>query len=237
MPEKMCCIPQIFACLLLLVTVSSVQATPIIIDDFSHNQSFSNSTVGTTVTDTLVAMDILGGVRESKIRVTKNELGLSDAAAIDEAASLISISNKSQVNSVVTLLWDNSGAGLGGVDFTDKGTNIGVELLILFADKELNLTFDVADTKANTGSCTTMIPATITNSEQLFFPFSQFSGSVDFTTMHSIQMMLDGPESWDATVDLVGITNHTPEPTTISLVGLGLFGLFGLGIRQRRKSK
>ena len=75
--------------------------------------------------------------------------------------------------------------------------------------------------------------------ERRFLSFNSFNNSnnLDFTNVGAMKLVLNGPESLDADIKLIEITNNEsqpiPEPT--SILGLLVIGATGAGSILKRK--
>ena len=116
----------------------------IIVDTFNTTQRLSTTGLppasGTsgTVTD---GANILGAEREASISGT----GTATLDINDPFSGELELSNNSGVTSTSVLRYDGGGtgvgaAGLGGVDFTQSGSQNAFELAILFDDLPMSIT-------------------------------------------------------------------------------------------------
>jgi len=186
--------------------------------------------------------EVIGGVREIQVNVTTST---SDWYLIGSACNSCSPDlyrhYQRGAPGNIKVHWDGDNdsdlkdSGLGNFDLTDSGTSIGFELKI--------------DTITGAGGFTTLSVwdegslASVTISSLAvgthFVPFSGFTGTVDWTKIDAVEMMIGNTtttgefDSYEVYVDYIKTSSQSqiPEPTTIALMGLGLAGI---GYRRHR---
>lgn len=232
MREKMLRTTQIYSllgCFLLLMVVGSAQA--FLIDSFNDTFQIVLKAAPGPVTSATAAGEAVGDFRTMEMLSVAGPLGATLAAHIGDALSL---SNDALTSSMSIVIWDASGAGLGGVDLTDVGTSSFVILDILSidiggVDIEMTITDTGGDvaTKLISGAGAGVF-------EVLFADFVNFTAT-DFTSVDAITMKLTADEASDLVLDFVATSGAIPEPSSLVLLGMGILGVVGYGWRRRKK--
>jgi hypothetical protein len=224
--------------LFLLLTTNSAQA--LLIDNFNDVQSLSRSSVGST-SSTVTAPGAIGGKRDGRVHVTSSPAGNSLDLNIDVGQPTLSHSQGSQVTGASIIEWDGgNGAGsidhtgLGGVDLTDGGVSDRLRVMVLQDDLPASLSFTIYDTLGGSASGVLALPGFIFAGPTPFdLLFSSFVGAVDMTSVGAIKMVISGLPNTDLTIDFVE-TTHTPEPSTLLLLGTGILSVAGYGWRRKK---
>ncbi len=209
-------------------------AQALTIDTFNTNQSVIDG-LGGGATSSVVsdAVNILGTDRTVSIE----QLGPGGTASeinINTGTPGILTLGNTDAFSVSNITYNGiGGAGLGGVDVTEGGSDDRFTLFVVFGDFPTGIQLTVSD-GTNTASLSAATPA-FAVATPLFFEYTSFvGGPVDFTMidMINIQLTTTTPVS-DLQLDLFGTTSEIPEPGVLAILGLGLAGL-GLVRRPRR---
>ena len=209
-------------------------AQALTIDTFNTNQSvIDGAAVGATSSTVSDGANILGTDRTVSIEqlgpgATPSELNINTGTA-----GILTLGN-TDANSVSNITYDGvGGAGLGGVDVTEGGTDDRFTLFVVFGDFPTDIELTVSD-GSNTASLQVSTPAFAVGAP-LFFEYTSFvGGPVDFTMidMINIELSTTTPVS-DLQLDFFGTTTEIAEPGVLAILGLGLAGL-GLARRRRR---
>lgn len=174
-------------------------------------------------TDRIVSVDQLGaGQTASQVNINTGTPGLLTLGNTDA----FSVSNITY-NGI-------AGAGLGGEDLTEGGTDDRFSLFQVSGDFPTNITITVTDTLANTAALM-VSSAPLGVGVALQFEYIDFiGGAVDFTMIDYINIeLLTTNDQADLQLDFFGTTTEVAEPGVLAVLGLGLAGL-GL-IRRRRR--
>ena len=131
---------------------------------------------------------------------------------------------------------------LDGIDITAEGTLNSIALDLKADFDGLEIDFYIYDMNGNDASISesfTGLPNSTQDFERRFLSFNSFknSNNLDFTNVGAMKLVLNGPESLDADIRLIEITNNEsqsiPEPT--SILGLLVIGATGAGSILKRK--
>jgi hypothetical protein len=139
-----------------------------------------------------------------------------------------------------TIEWDGgNGAGLidptglGGVDLTDGGLNDRFRVTVLEKDLSSSLAFTIYDTFGGSASGVIGLPGSISGATDFHLLFGSMVGAVDLTSVGAIKMVISGVTNADLTLGSIE-TTHTPEPSTLVLLGTGLLSVVGYGWRRKK---
>lgn len=125
------------------------------------------------------------------------------------------------------LIWDNNGAGLGGIDLTDGGKSDQLTISVLEIDQgQVNLIFSITDTNGETSSLE--ISDAIVGQNNIFL--ADILGLADLTAVDMVMLEIQGTEASDLQIDQIATTSSVPEPASAALLGLATLGF----IRRRR---
>lgn len=206
-------------------------ANALLIDDFNGGDQGVDD--GAPGPDTAMYGNAVGGDRTLLI---DNIVGANafNGASANVTGGTFNHNNDGGVSSDSHIDWDAGGAGLGGIDITEAGTNDALGLAITTIDQgNVTLTFTVTDTSSAVSS----LALSGLGAGTFSFLFSSFTGSANFALVDSIQLDVVAGSASDLTLDLVqtqlGTTPSVPLPGTIALMGLALGGL---GAMRRRKA-
>lgn len=223
----------------LLASALSANAATIVIDRFDTEQYVEAvSRTGFASSSEIYAPNDaeVGGYRYMTVT---NNTGRSNGTSLHAGEGYLDFSNGSRTSGTGTVVWDGMGStGIGGLDLTDSGTNDALILDVISADASLILTFTVRDTFGAIASLTQSAAETLDEPLSLAFLFSDFSGSVDFTSLDSISLTLSGTAAaLDATIDLF-YAGSTQPVAAVPVPAAGLLlagGIAALGVAKRRK--
>jgi hypothetical protein len=140
--------------------------------------------------------------------------------------SLLIVSLPPDTLGTVAVSWQN----IGGADLTEGSTLNAIGIEIVFDDLPADLIVNVTDGSSNTGQSTLATAGGIFAPQEVAIPFASFSGSVDFTDVESISLVVS-PLFPATDVQLGFIESTVPEPSTGLLLGLGMAVL---GSRRRK---
>jgi hypothetical protein len=218
----------------LLLGISST-ASATLIDNFSTSQGILDVTNGETDWSTASGPGILGGHRDITISgaAADGDLdGFVPLATAQVSGGQLRVSNTSQISSVVTVAWDGAGyegaaAGLGAAG--DLSTAIAIVVSVTSIDQPLTIEFIMTE-----GLNTATASALVSTTGQIVFGLGSFVGdAINFASVDSIKMVIEGPAAYDVDIDIV--ETAVPEPSTMLLSGAALLAL-GL-LRKRLGAK
>lgn len=225
------------------LSLTSLKANAIVLDNFNGDLGFVSASGGPAGPKTATSggafptSDVLGGYRILTVERTSSNSGQVSGDVNLSALQTFSYASGPSTTGKATLLYDNNGAGLGGVDITQGGAialvgQYGSDLGAVF-------TFSVTDTANMTSTANLNVPGTGSSSTFTNFniPFSSLSG-VNLMSVKSISLLLDGSNTPDVDVSLrllrFDIPTNVPEPGSVALlIGGALSG--AVVLRRRRK--
>jgi hypothetical protein len=186
---------------------------------------------------------VLGGEREALFQVNGAVVPQSATGVIGTQSGLAALQLQTQnvAPTVATLTYNGIGnVGLGGFDLTSGNENNRFEFRFAGSDAlpTAGLGFVVTVT-SNSGSSTAS--ATAINSQDPFIitvPFSNFSGSANFSAVNSIVVQFNGVnQTTDIDFEITGI-HAVPEPAGVVMMALGgAFACIQLARRGIRRSR
>jgi len=208
--------------------VGQAAAVPFIIDDFSIGQDSGAVLNGSPYTGSVIgpATSIIGGQRD--MTVTNIGTGESRVSIDGLTAGELEVSNTSNANAIVEVLWDAAGAGLtdgsGGVDLTVSGVNSFLSMFVTNIDLNQSVEFFISDS-ANAGFESTG-PQNFVNAGVFQVPLASFT-IMDVSDVDAIKMVLSSSAvAWDGRVDFISTDERfVPVPAPLALMGLGILGL------------
>ena len=227
-----------------LLGVGNAQANTknIFIDEFLDLQMVettgprTNSQVGPTG-------NILGGYRDIFVEVVNNN---SNNPYLSSNLSVVngegSFNNDAGITGTGMIRWDGvnnsqtlNPQGLGGINIT-QGNLDSISMDVVLADiAGLDMTFTIYDMNSNSSSISRILNSSMSTSQEEVFLFQDFVGTADFTNVGAIQLDISRPESMDAVIGPVRISQSTPVPEPTSILGLLAIGAVGTGSMLKQK--
>ena len=232
---------------LLIDTFDTTQG-PIIVDEVTPPEK--------SIADTALGGDMIGGERDLKVTCIS---GCSDIKRIYGLVDngVFSHSQDQGVKGYTEITWDGTDGvasaldptGLGGVDFTDGGSEIGLYYQIIDDDVDVDFTFRAYTDAGNYSELVVPHTGPITNTDfvALYGDFVTVAGTgVDFTHVGALQLFVEASDpNLDLSLDFIRTTGgeaciencipqETPEPGTWVLFGTGLLGIVGYGWRRNK---
>jgi hypothetical protein len=228
---------------------SSASAAPVVIDDFSNDQSQSvsggNGPIfylgGVAASNAIggarfMRLDRLTGSHTNSLSVNSGGSGFLDLqATFEDTASALVYYDKGTDN----VLTPN---GLGGIDLSAGGSNGMIEILGR-STKPAPLTITVYSDAGNYSHAQVNLPGGgLAAFTPLDIPFGSFvvdaGAGADFSSVGAISFQIDGSNapSLEAQLDSIVVTSTTtvPEPGTLLLLTAGFAGL-GFGRHKRTR--
>lgn len=205
------------------------------------------------------ATDILGGERDMLVFCASGCTGATtrifgEVSGTDPNSVFRHSQDQGVVGSTV-LTWDGYDAdgitldptGLGGVDLTDGGSEVGFQYNLIEDDVPVKLTFKVYTDASNASEFVYTHGGSITN-QDFSFAYAGFTpvlgAGADFTNVGAIQLTVASlGTSLDFSLDFLGtvdactsdcIPNEVPEPGTWVLFGTGLLGIVSYAWRRNQ---
>ena len=117
-------------------------------------------------------------------------------------------------------------------DLTQNGTNDSIGIRFLFSDIAGTTTVTVVTTGVGSSTLSKNNPMGGEMDTWLWFNYSAFSGSADFSNIDKITVSSDGVAGADTIFDMVGTSQQIPEPSSFALIGLA-----GVAVWRLRRKK
>ncbi len=171
---------------------------------------------------------VIGGSRDATVTWLSGTL--SARMNINPPPAVLGMSSDTGVTANFELMYDNAGAGLGGIDMTQGGTSPGFAVFFVSADAGAATTVTLTDTGGDTLTHTLLTAGP----GVLFFQYNMFAGAGDITDIDTIHFIIEGQEDGDYQISLIQSRdvpgdddggNEVPEPVTAVLSTLGLVAL------------
>jgi len=211
-----------------------------IIDLFTTDQDALILTdVGGPIFSQVSGANIIGGFRDIGLQVFSDSGSPAARAIVEVSGGVFTFSNDNGIGGQATIQWDgDDGGDPGTLNTTGLG---GVDLLAANADRfildvltaDLGFPFQLRATDMVGGDFTINLVSAGAGTFEI--PFAAFAG-VDFSQIGSLSAVINtGGDTLALDLSVASIvTNQVPEPTVLSLLGLGLLGF---GITSLRKTK
>ena len=144
-------------------------------------------------------------------------------------------SNGVGTSSDAIVIWDDNGAGLGGVDVLE-GFLVSERFLsleIVSVDVGLvDLRVSFFDVFANVAFTDIISPGPGIFQRKL--DTFTGAGAIDYTMIDKVTLEIFADTESDLSIDSVFVAGQIPEPSTVVLLGIGILGVLGVGYRRRR---
>lgn len=221
---------KMLSILFIIVFLSGTTGHAVLIDSFDDGFQYLSSSVVSTQSDSVV--DYGGGIIGDEREIT---LDVIQAGAWPNVASLgadigdeLSWSNDSNFQSTASVLWNGTSTVTMSVDLTDAGTADSIEMDITNIDTTVTLKLSLTDTYGQTA---TLEISSLTTGI-IMFQFASFNNILftDLSQTVSIELFLTAGVNSDVSLDYIR-TGAIPEPSTILLF---LIGLFGMGVVRKK---
>lgn len=211
---------------------ASATAAPLIIDDFSTNQSAMSITfppAGTSMSSRASGQGLLGAERDLQISLNGGVIAGNRMSATVSSGSL-SYAQEATIAGSMTCQWDGADGssslnptGLGGIDLTGGGSLDSLQFNLAFDDLPLGMRWTVYSDAGNASSATLALPGLIFSSTSFSIPFSAFTPTLgagaDFASVGAIT--LDASSSVtapDMVIDLVQATAMLNASMTVAVI-------------------
>ena len=188
--------------------------------------------------DTLVAQFLVGPSNTASVDAIGGNRTLEIVAPRADITSLqvtgagtLSHGQTTNGGGMSTATWDDNTSGLGGVDLTDGGFDIGLRVEILSIDvNAVTLQFMITDTLAQVSTLT--LPGLTVGSNDVLF--TGFTGSANFTIVDKIVFKITAETDSDLEIDFIETLKEVQiaEPPVLVMT-VGLAG--GMLLLRRRR--
>ena len=230
--------PRKFIALAAVLALATSARADFTIDDFLSSPQSAAVSGSTGETSSTTAASVLGGSRTLNVNVTQNDLFQSASASVVDAGGqgFFVFSAGALVSASGSIVYDADGAGLGGENLAQYGTDFSVE--VVWADLGLTLGIQAIDTDGNAHTVSFLDAAD--DDGIINFSFADFAAAgVDLASLDSVAIVFDAPTGADFVLNFIGVTDNTPpavpEPASAAMLGLGAFGL--LAVARRRAAR
>ena len=209
-------------CVLLasLLTLGVLYAASVTVDDFSvgfqyHCEPFHPVFCTAGPYGSVASTSALGGRRDISLTILTGS-SLTFLSANGTSPNEVELSVPSGVTAIGEVVWDGDNdattldsSGLGGVDLSDGGTNIGILVSVLFDDRAIDVTLEVFSS-TNVATYTINLPGGLdglSNQMDVFVPFADFNGNTTvFTSAGAVRLSFAGASAVDANFDQIAAT-------------------------------
>lgn len=228
----------------------SVQAAPIIIDDFNTDQGRMSAAPGWMSVSTVRGAGILGGERDLILRNLSPDI-LSGESTLSVSNGELNFSAGSRVISQFEIQWDGKDGsnridrdGLGGVDFSQFDV-ISFITSIVFSDADAFFDISFWSNKGNSryrrDTITLEIPEVESERDAYFLSSAAGLSGVNFGDIGAIRVIgnVTSPvtrervKSYDLTISEVKV-HSVSAPLIASMFMFSIFGLFLLTRRRKQ---
>jgi hypothetical protein len=216
----------------LLLIAGAEDARAILIDDFSTGQAAFVITPAGSGESQVSGSGILGGERDMIVTLVS-----SVGVGMSVAGDAMTYGHFANSEGTGLITWDGADGssvldpiGLGGVDFTNGGTEDRIGIPLLVNNFAATMTLTAYTDAVNYSTATVFLLGGVppqTALSVLFTDFTATGSGADFTNIGAFSLYIDGSSTPGLTVGFATI----PEPSTATLL---LFGL--LGVAKLRRS-
>lgn len=232
---------------LVLVAGLASPAFALTIDDFTTGTNDITANSG----DPLVFNFTSGLPVSETIGESRNVTAMWVSGGLDVMANsnpnpgIMGFSSDDGVTGIFKLAYNGTGSGLGGVDLTLGGA--GDRIIVNMTTADLNSGISVWLTDTNDVLCSLELTGLGAGAQVVNFPYASFDTPVncenviDFTSINTIEVQVNGIESGDYSIDLIGVpqtrvggTVGSMSTTSLLVAGaqanMGLWSLALVGI-------
>lgn len=179
------------------------------------------------------SVNVIGFERELFLDVTQNPGLQSSVSVLPIQGGILNVNNGAGVISQTRVLWDGVGTGSLAADLTAGGRDnlLGIDLSSV--DQFAQIAFNVVDTFGGTSTLT----QSNVSSGQLLFPFADFAGSADLSSVRSLELSITGPEGLDLNLDSVFTGGAVPEPAVALSLAALMMMLASVVVRRYKRTQ